>query len=174
MHPENPAHHVLVDIDTEGQPDLLCNSRAAPRGVAPFHFNDGIDQFFFRAFRTRPTPGMGRKQLAILSFDEQVMEMEQSGGPQNKSRTAERVRDASEECTTLQSSDPKPEDWEHASGRLRISVDAERAWIRMERNANHPASLVELWSRLHEEKGQKYHSCRDGIKLENPCSLRQL
>ena len=83
MHPENPAHHVLVDIDTEGQRDLLCNSRAAPRGVAPFHFNDGIDQFFFRTFRTRPTPGMGRKQLAMLSFDEEVMEMEQSGGLQN-------------------------------------------------------------------------------------------
>src|SRR5215472_14005517 len=84
-HPENPAHHVLVDINAEGQRDPLCNSRAAPRGVAPFHFNDGIDQFFFRTFWTRSTLGMGRKQLAILSFDEQVMEMEQSRGSQNNS-----------------------------------------------------------------------------------------
>ena len=64
--------------------NVICSAiRGQPHVGLPFHFNDGIDQFFFRTFRTRPTPGMGRKQLAILSFDEQVMEMEQSGGPQN-------------------------------------------------------------------------------------------
>src|SRR5215472_3207733 len=87
MYPENPTHHVLVDIDAEGQRDLLCNSRAAPRGVAPFHFNDGIDQFFFRSFRTRPTPALGREQEAVLSFDEHVMKMEQSGGLQYNRRS---------------------------------------------------------------------------------------
>ena len=87
MHPENPAHDVLVDIDTEGQRDLLCNSRAAPRGVAPFNFNDGIDEFFGRSLRTRLTTTFGRKQQTVLSFDENVMEMEQSGGPQNNRRS---------------------------------------------------------------------------------------
>jgi hypothetical protein len=37
MDSENPADHIFVDLDAEGQSDLLCNSLAAPREIAPFH-----------------------------------------------------------------------------------------------------------------------------------------
>src|SRR5947209_11333840 len=47
----------------EGQRDLLGNSRAAPTGITPFHFNDGIDEFFGRSFRTSPTAVFGGAQL---------------------------------------------------------------------------------------------------------------
>jgi hypothetical protein len=73
----------FVDIDAEGQPDLRCNSWTAPDWVAPFHLKDGIDEFFGRPFRARSTPGIGRKQKPVLSFDKHVMETEQSGGSQN-------------------------------------------------------------------------------------------
>ena len=54
MHCQNATYDVFVDLDTEGQRDLLGNSRAAPTGITPFHFNDGIDEFFGRSFRTSP------------------------------------------------------------------------------------------------------------------------
>jgi len=40
MDSENPADHVFVDLDTEGQPDLLGNPLAAPRAIAAFHCDD--------------------------------------------------------------------------------------------------------------------------------------
>lgn len=46
--------------------------------ITPFRFNDGIDEFFGRSFGARPTPLIGRKQEAVLSFDEHVMETQQS------------------------------------------------------------------------------------------------
>ena len=59
MDSENPADHVFVDVDAEGQSDLLGNSLAAPGAIAPFHFNDRVDQFFRRSFGTRPTDSFG-------------------------------------------------------------------------------------------------------------------
>jgi hypothetical protein len=54
MDSENSADHVFVDIDAEGQSDLLGNALAASRAIAAFHFNDRVDQLFGRAFGTRP------------------------------------------------------------------------------------------------------------------------
>jgi hypothetical protein len=51
-----------------------------PGRVTSFHFNDGIDQFFGRSLRTRPTATLGRKQHAVLSFRQKVMEMQQGRG----------------------------------------------------------------------------------------------
>jgi hypothetical protein len=36
MDSENSADHVLVDVDPEGQSDLLSNALAAPGAIAPF------------------------------------------------------------------------------------------------------------------------------------------
>ena len=72
------ADDIFVDIDAEGQRDLRGNSGTAPTGIASFHFNDRIDEFFGRSFRTRLTPAFGRKQHAVLSFYEHVVEMQQS------------------------------------------------------------------------------------------------
>src|SRR5437016_5843358 len=52
-------------------------------GITPFHFNDGVDEFFLRSIRARPTPALGRKQHAVLSSPQHVMEMQQSGRLQN-------------------------------------------------------------------------------------------
>jgi len=76
-------YDVFVDLDTEGQRDLLGNSRAAPTGITPFHFNDGIDEFFGRSFRTSPTAVFGGEQLSVLSFDQHLVEMQQSRRPEN-------------------------------------------------------------------------------------------
>src|SRR2546425_8990518 len=67
---------IFVDIDTEGQGDLLSNSGTAPTGIASFHFNDGIEEFFGRSSRTRLTTTLGRKQHVVLSFRQHVVEMQ--------------------------------------------------------------------------------------------------
>ncbi len=40
-----PPHDILIDLDPKGIRDLLSDSRAAEARVAPFHLNDGMDQF---------------------------------------------------------------------------------------------------------------------------------
>ena len=74
---ENPTDHVFVDVDAEGESDLLSNSLAAPSAIAPFHFNDRIDQFFGRAFGTRPTDSVRRKQQPVLLLDQHFVKMQQ-------------------------------------------------------------------------------------------------
>src|SRR5580700_11489964 len=88
---QDTANNILVDFDAESQSNLLGNSRAAPTGITPFHFNDRVDEFFTRSFRTRLSPTLGRKQHLILSFRQQVVEMQQSGRLQNDSGPPERV-----------------------------------------------------------------------------------
>jgi len=48
---KNPSNHVLVDLDVERQGHLLCDSRTAPVGITPLHFDDRIDEFCTRSFR---------------------------------------------------------------------------------------------------------------------------
>src|SRR5437773_9095361 len=55
----HPGDHVFVDVDAECQGKLLRNSFAAPGAIAPFHFNDCVDQFFRRSFGIRPTDSFG-------------------------------------------------------------------------------------------------------------------
>jgi hypothetical protein len=49
---ENPADHVFVDIDAKCERNLLGNPFAASGAIAPFHFNDRVDQFLRRALGT--------------------------------------------------------------------------------------------------------------------------
>ena len=83
MNAQDTANDILVDLDGESQRDLLGDSGTAPVGITPFHFNDGVDEFFLRSIRARPTPTLGRKQHAVLSSPQHVMEMQQSGRLQN-------------------------------------------------------------------------------------------
>ena len=78
MDSENPSDDIFVDVDAEGQSDLLGNSFTAPGRIASFHLNDGIDEFFGRSFRTRPAPVIGRKQEAILVVCQHLVKVEQS------------------------------------------------------------------------------------------------
>jgi hypothetical protein len=61
-------------------------------GITPFHGNDGVDEFFVRSLRARPTPALGRKQHKVLSFHQQVVEMQQSGRLQNDGGTENACR----------------------------------------------------------------------------------
>jgi hypothetical protein len=45
---QNPAHDVFVDLDAEGQCDLLSDSFVSPTAITPFHFDNRIDQLFRR------------------------------------------------------------------------------------------------------------------------------
>jgi len=83
MNAQDTANNILVDRDGESQRDLLGNSGTAPVGITPFHFNHGVDEFFLRSIRARPSPALGRKQHAALSPPQHVMEMQQSGRLQN-------------------------------------------------------------------------------------------
>jgi hypothetical protein len=79
MNIQDAANNILVDLHAEGRRNLLRNSGTAPAGITPFHFNDGVDQFFTRSLGTRLTPAFGGKQQAVLSFGQHVVQMQQSG-----------------------------------------------------------------------------------------------
>jgi hypothetical protein len=83
MNAQDAADNILVDVDREGERDLLGNAGTAPAGIAPFHCYNRINEVLLRSLRTRPMPALGRKQQAILSFSQQAVEMQQSRGLQN-------------------------------------------------------------------------------------------
>jgi hypothetical protein len=59
---QDTANHVLVEFDTKRQGDLLSDSGTSPTRIPPFHFDDGIDEFFLRPFPSWTTPALWRKQ----------------------------------------------------------------------------------------------------------------
>ena len=77
MNAQDTANNIPVDCNAESQRDLLGNSGAAPVEITPFQFNDCVDEFSMRSFRARLTPALGRKQHAVLSFRQHVVEMQQ-------------------------------------------------------------------------------------------------
>jgi len=79
MNAEDTANHILVDGNTESQGDLLGDAGTTPVEITPFQFNDCVDEFFIRSFRARRAPALGRKQHAVLSFGQHVVEMQQRG-----------------------------------------------------------------------------------------------
>src|SRR5215471_21389562 len=62
---QDTAYHILVDLDTECQRDLLGNARAAPTGVPPFHCDDGFDELLVRSLGAGSTPTRTRKQNPV-------------------------------------------------------------------------------------------------------------
>jgi hypothetical protein len=89
---QDTAHHILIDLDAESQNDLLGNARTAPMGIAPLHGHDGVNEFSVRSLRAGSTPALGRKQPAVLSFPQQVVQMQQGGGLQNDGGTEDACR----------------------------------------------------------------------------------
>src|SRR5271166_2630097 len=47
---QNPAHHVLVDLDTERMGHLLCDARTAEFRIVALHLQDHGDPLFRRSF----------------------------------------------------------------------------------------------------------------------------
>jgi len=65
---ENSAHNILVEFQTKGEVDLLSNAGAAVSRVAPFHLDNGINDFFGRtcwAWFASTACGI---QLSVLPF----------------------------------------------------------------------------------------------------------
>ena len=79
MKAEDTANHILVDCNAKSQGDLLGDAGTTPVEITPFQFNDCVDEFFTRSFRARRTPALERKQYAVLSFGQHVVEMQQRG-----------------------------------------------------------------------------------------------
>jgi hypothetical protein len=48
---ENPADYIFVDVDAEGEGDLLGNA-CSPKYDCAVSFQRGVDQFFRRSFGT--------------------------------------------------------------------------------------------------------------------------
>ena len=59
MDSQNSANDVFVDLDAEGQTDLLGNALAAPAAIASLRFHNGIDEFFRGSFGTWPLHPFG-------------------------------------------------------------------------------------------------------------------
>src|SRR5215471_2587463 len=96
MNAEDTANHIFVDCNAESQRDLLGDAGATPVEITPFQFNDCVDELFIRSVRARLTPALERKQHAVLSFSQHLVEMQQrgwlqdDGGTQNACRVHEK------------------------------------------------------------------------------------
>jgi hypothetical protein len=92
MNTEDTANHILVDGNAESQGDRLGDAGTTPVEITPIQCNDGVDEFFLRSFRARRTPALARKQHAVLSFGQHVVEMQQRGGLQDDGGTQNACR----------------------------------------------------------------------------------
>ncbi len=66
---ENPANDVFVDLDAEGERNLLGNSGAAPGRISLLHFDNRDNEFFAWSSRPGLPSVFGRKQQSIFSLD---------------------------------------------------------------------------------------------------------
>src|SRR5215472_6555531 len=88
--------NIFVDSNAESRRDLLGDAGTTPVEIAPFQFNDCLDEFFLRSFRAGRTPALARKQHAVLPFGQHVVEVQQrrwlqdDGGTQNACRLHEK------------------------------------------------------------------------------------
>src|SRR5664279_2747224 len=73
---EDSANDVLVDVETEGQGNLLGNAWASPTWIALLHFNNGTNQIRAWAFRSRPRSAFCGKQKPVFSMNQSAMKVE--------------------------------------------------------------------------------------------------
>src|SRR5215469_7509538 len=92
MNAEDTANHIFVDCNAESQRDLLGDSGTTPVEITPLQFNDCVNEFFVRSFWARRTPALARKQQAVLSLGQHVVEMQQRGWLQNDGGTQNACR----------------------------------------------------------------------------------
>src|SRR5258706_3366224 len=92
MKRQNPTDHVPVDLDTEGQNDLLRDSWTSPSGITPFHLDDYIDKFSSGPFRTGPTLSTWRKKVAVFPILQCLVKVQKSGGFQDDCGTDQTSR----------------------------------------------------------------------------------
>lgn len=61
MNVEDAANPILVDLDIEGQSNLLSDSWTSPRGISLLHLENCLNQFLAGSFGTGSTPPLGRE-----------------------------------------------------------------------------------------------------------------
>ena len=67
-----------VDLDAEGQSDLLGDAHAAKARIAPLQFNDGRDELRGRTLRAGFAATVaGGKQQTIFAIDQCLVELKQ-------------------------------------------------------------------------------------------------
>ena len=87
MNAKDTANNIPVDFNAESQGGLLSDAGATPVRIATFQFNDCVNEFLIRSFRARLALALKGKQHAVLSFDQQLVEMQKSGRPQDNCGT---------------------------------------------------------------------------------------
>jgi hypothetical protein len=65
---QDAADNILVDLDAEGQRDLLSNARTASAGVAPFHGYNRVNQAFLGPFGPGRCLRLGEKNMRYFRF----------------------------------------------------------------------------------------------------------
>jgi hypothetical protein len=95
MSRQNPAHHVLVDLDAESMRDLLGNPGTAEARIAVLHLEDHGNQFLRRTLGSGPTTRLTREQQTVFPLNQCSVKSQQRRGPdgdgdsQNATRTDE-------------------------------------------------------------------------------------
>ena len=65
---ENSAHNIFVEFQAKCQVDLLGDSGAAVSWVAPFHLDNGVDDFFGGSFWAWLFPPPGEYSSRYFRF----------------------------------------------------------------------------------------------------------
>jgi len=79
MNAQDTANHILVDLDTERQRNLLRNSWTSPVGIALFHLDNSIDKLSSRPLWTGFILVTGRKKEAVFPTLQCLVEAQKSG-----------------------------------------------------------------------------------------------
>src|SRR5215472_1395818 len=114
MDSQNSPNDVFVDLDAEGQSDMLCNSLAAPGAIATLHFHNGVDEFFRVLWDLAVGPVWVKTGGGTFASSASC-ENASASMALTRWRIAGPSPDASAKCTDQRGYDPKPEGWEHAS-----------------------------------------------------------
>lgn len=89
---EHTSHHILVDLNTEYEGDLLSDTPAAEARVPPLHLDDRRDQFWARPLRTRSPPPPRREEQPILSTYQGPVKHHERRRLQHDGRTQQATR----------------------------------------------------------------------------------
>ena len=86
-----------LSISTPKAKAICWAMRGHLTGIAPFHGHHGVDEFLVGSLRAGSTPALGRKQQAVLSFPQQVVQRQPGGGLPHDGGTEDACRAQEEE-----------------------------------------------------------------------------
>jgi hypothetical protein len=80
---ENSSNHIFVDLDVEGQGNLLGDARTAPVGITLLYSEDRTDEFCARTLRAGLPAAIRGEQHPVLSLAHGFMKGQQCRRRQN-------------------------------------------------------------------------------------------